>query len=147
MFGNDILSIELKEPLAVMAVRLAEEYALSKLDKWERARLSPDWTFDDTSKGLKNEAKEYAMYKVQAKAIDILRENNALYSSKSYSFRAIYVSQPHISKKGIMFTNLVLSTVIGQVTSFLISGLLTPIPGSLQKLSLSQSAAWPSTHV
>ena len=53
------------------------------------------------------------MQKVHLKAIEILREHNALDSHKT-SFSAYCIYQPHVSKKGIMFTNLVFSSILGQ---------------------------------
>ena len=105
--------IELEEHLAAMAVRLAEDYALTRLGKMEEAHLPPDWTFDDIPSEIRNEAKEHAMSRVHAKAVEILQAHGAL-EARSGSFRAICVYQPHISKKGIMFTNLVFSWVLGQ---------------------------------
>ena len=96
-----------------MAVRLAREYVLARLGKSEQAYLPIDWTFDDLPRELKNEAREYSMHRVHAKATEILKEHGALDSTYK-SFRAICVYQPHISKKGIMFTNMVFAWVLGQ---------------------------------
>ncbi|MCJ1326018.1 hypothetical protein MMC10_002681 [Thelotrema lepadinum] len=113
VFPKDIQFIGLQEPLADVAVRLAEEYALSKLSKSDRFNLTPDWIFNDLPLNLRLEAKDYAMHKVYAKAAEILREHKALDSYEN-SFRALCVYQPHVSKKGIMFTNLIFSSILGQ---------------------------------
>ena len=110
---SNIKFIGLHEPLAHIAIQLAEEYALSKLSKFERASLPPDWIFNDLPRELRSEAREYAMLKVHNKAVEILQEHDAL-GSYADSFRAICVYQPHVSKKGIMFTNLIFATILGQ---------------------------------
>lgn len=92
---------------------MAKDYILSKLGKTDLAYLPAGWTFHDIPRELRNEAKEYAMHMVYARAVEILKEHNALDPYDS-SFRAICVYQPHISKKGIMFTNFVFSWVLGQ---------------------------------
>ena len=113
VFPKEVVFVALQEPLAVLAVRIAEDFALGKLTKSEQAQLPLDWTFDDLPRELKAAANEHAMHKVYTKAVEILREHDVLDSYKR-SFRAICVYQPHISKKGIMFTNLIFSCILGQ---------------------------------
>lgn len=113
VYNKDAIFVDIDEALAVLAVRTAEEYVERELRESGRLELLEDWTYDDLPLQLRQDASNFAMGQVYAKAADVLQKNNILYSFQS-SFRVICLSQPHVSKKSILFTNLVFSTVLGK---------------------------------
>lgn len=113
VYDKDAIFIDIEEPLAILAIRTAEQYIVRELEQSGQQMLLDSWAFDDLPQQLRYDANAFAMDRVYEKAAEILQTNNVLYSYQS-PFRVVCVSQPHISKKGILFTNLVLSTVLGK---------------------------------
>lgn len=114
VYSESVVFIELDEPLAYLAERSAEDYILRELRGSNQPELQENWTYGDLPPQLRQDAGNFAMDQVYAKAAEVLQRHNVLCLHRS-SFRVICVSQPHVSKKGILFTNLVLSTVLGRI--------------------------------
>lgn len=113
VYPKNSIFINLEEPLAHLAVRLAEDYVIRELKDFRQPELPDDWTFGDLPQQLRQDAAAFAMDQVYAKAVEVLQKHDALYSYQS-SFRVVCISQPHVSKKAILFTNLVMSAVLGK---------------------------------
>lgn len=115
-YPGNVTFIHLDEPLAHLAERLLEEYVVREFKATGQSSDPPDdWTLNHLPRQLRQEATTHAMDQVYAKAAQILQEHEVLYSLQT-SFRVICVTQPHVNKKGILFTNLVLSTIVGKVS-------------------------------
>lgn len=114
VYPKDATFIHLDEPLGHLAERLAEEYIVRELKDSSQQALADDWNLDDLPQQLRQDAAASAMDQVYAKAIEVLQRHGLLYSHQG-SFQVICIIQPHVSKKSILFTNLVLSTVLGKI--------------------------------
>lgn len=70
------------------------------------------WDFDLLPAHVKEEAHQHALTQVYNKAVSILQQHSAL-SPKPQPFRVLCITQPHVCKKDIMFTNMVFSLALG----------------------------------
>lgn len=113
IYPDNVTFIHLDEPLAHLAERLSENYINRELRASGQFDLPEDWIADHLPRQLRQDALVFAMDQVYVKAAKILQEHGVLYSPQSSS-QVICVTQPHVNKKGVLFTNLILSTVLGE---------------------------------
>ena len=71
--------------------------------------------FDILSDSIKKESRQHALKQVLNRAVSILEKNSALRSS-SDALRVICITQPHVCKKEVMFTNMIFSLALSQAT-------------------------------
>lgn len=109
--GAAVVAID--EPFAFMALRCAEAHAFGSSYKPKALNERLD-NLKQLPEEILAEAKEMAMRVVFQKAKSILQRHNVLdrQAGSSSGMRVICFHQPHMCKKDIMFTNLVISMIL-----------------------------------
>ncbi|KAK0645199.1 Hyaluronan synthase 1 [Lasiodiplodia hormozganensis] len=103
--------ITLPEPLGKAAQRLAETRALGHDLSGVESDDERLEMFHDLPQETKEEAEKWAMDQVAVMAADILHANDAF--QETDGFQVICVTQPHVCKKDIIFTNTVFTSALG----------------------------------